>query len=83
MAVHTVYVKPTLIDSNGNIVDKDDPQTTIQQVAEAVETDIRVIPDPAVPSSLNWPTIEQYLQLEDAAGYSPRTVAATLIVTEN
>jgi len=83
MAVHTVYVKPTLIDSNGNIVDKDGPQTTIQQVAQAMATEIRVIPDSSIPSSLNWPTIEQYLQLEDAAGFSPRTVTATLIVTEN
>lgn len=83
MAVHTVYVKPTLVDINGNIIDKDDPQTTIQQVAEAAATEIRVIPDAAVPNSLNWPTIEQYLQLEDLAGFSPRTVASTLIVTES
>lgn len=83
MAVHTVYTKPTLIDVNGNVVDKDDPQTTIQQVAEAAETDMRVIPNPTVPSSLNWPTIEQYLALEDLAGFSPKVVANTMIVTES
>jgi hypothetical protein len=83
MAVHTVYVKPTLIDSNGNVVDKNDPATTIQQVALAAETDMRVIPDPLIPSSVNSPNIEDYLALEDLAGFSPVSVLNTMIVTEN
>ena len=83
MAIHTVYVKPTLIDFNGNVVDKDDPQTTIQQVVDAEETQIRVIPDASVPNSMNWPTIKQYLAMENSSGFFPKTVSATVIVTES
>jgi hypothetical protein len=82
MAVHTVYLKPQNVDSNGNIVDKNDPSTTIAQVMRS-NTEMRVIPDQAVPSSLGSPTIQRYLDLEDAAGFRPVTVNNTMIVTQN
>lgn len=82
MAIHTVYLKPQNVDSNGNIVDKNDPATTIAQVMRS-NTEMRVIPDPAVANSLGSPTIQQYLELEDTAGYKAVTVNNTMIVTQN
>ena len=81
MAVHTVYVKPQNVDSMGGIVDKNDPATTIAQVMRS-NTEMRIIPNQSIPSSLGSPTIEEYLALEDAAGFSVVAMTNTTIVTQ-
>ena len=83
MTIHIAYVKPTLVDASGNVIDKDDPATTIQQVANAAATEMRVVPDPQVPNTLGAPTIQAYLNLEDLAGFSVTNMTNTTITTEN
>ncbi len=80
--IHTVYVKPQNVDSMGGIVDKNNPSTTIAQVMRS-NTEMRVMPNQSVPNSLSTPTIEDYLSLEDAAGFKVVSMTNTTIVTQN
>jgi len=82
MAIHTVYVKPQNVDSMGGIVDKNDPATTIAQVMRS-NTEMRIIPDSLVPNSVGSPKIEQYLALEDTAGFRLVSITNTTIVTQS
>jgi len=82
MAVHTVYLKPQNVDQSGNIVDKNDPATTIGQVMRS-NTEMRVMSNQDVANSLNNPTIEQYLKAESDIGFKLVQITNTMIVTQN
>lgn len=82
MPVHTVYLKPQNVDQSGNIVDKNNPATTIAQVMLS-NTEMRVIPTSSVPNSAGSPNIEQYLAAEDADGFKVVSMNNTMIVTQN
>jgi hypothetical protein len=87
MAVHTVYLKPTPVLGEavggkpaGTVLDKN--TATIAEMTKA-NTEIRVIPDPAVPNSSGSPTMEDYLDAEAGAGFNPIVVNNTSIVTSD
>ncbi len=82
MAIHIAYIRPTLIDQNNNVVDKNDPNTTIQQIYSNTETQMRVLSNPLIPNSYNHPTIEQYLILEDSIGFILRHLDNNMIITQ-
>ena len=82
MASHVVYIRPTIIDSNGNVVDKNDPSTTLQQIYSNTETQMRVLQDAAVPNSYGYPTIEQYIALENSDAYLLKHLDNNMIVTQ-
>ena len=79
MAIHTVYVTPTPV-VDGVPISKD--TATIDQMMVA-DTEMRILPDDDVPNSAGRPTIEEYLVLENTSGFSPKTIANTMIVTES
>lgn len=83
MAIHIVHVKPQNVNSlTGEIVDKNDPSTTIAQVMRS-DTEFRVVPDANIPNSIGSPTIANYLTLEDAAGFKAVQVSNTMIITQS
>lgn len=82
MAVHIAYVRPTLIDANGVVVDKNNYSTTIQQVYNNTSSEPRVQPGPNAPNAATYPTIEAYLVAEDLAGYSLQHMDNNMIVTK-
>ena len=82
MPIHTVYLKPQNVDQSGNIVEKNNPSTTIAQVMLS-NTEMRVIPTASVPNSVNSPSIQQYLDAEDAAGFKVVSINNTMIVTQS
>lgn len=82
MAAHVAYIKPTLVSESGVVVDKNDTKTTLQQVMTA-ETQMRIVPDPAIPNSVTAPTIEAYIQLESTSGFAVVNLTNTTIVTQN
>lgn len=81
MAIHVAYVKPTLVDIDGNVVDKNNPATTLQQVIDAHATEMRVVPDLDIPNTIDAPTIDDYLALENGAGFTLQSMTNTTIVT--
>lgn len=45
--------------------------------------EIRVMPDPDIPNTANYPTIKAYLALEDAAGLNLVHMDQTYIITQD
>jgi hypothetical protein len=83
MAIHIAYVRPTLINTNsGDVVDKNDPSTPASAVYSDTESQPRVQPGANAPNGSLYPTIENYLLAEDAAGYTLRHMDNTMIVTQ-
>lgn len=80
MAIQIVYVKPTLVDSAGSVIDKD--SATYLEVINGQNTEMRIVPDSDYPNTLNSPTIKSYLKLEDTAGRKVAYMSNTLIVTQ-
>ena len=80
MPVHVVNVQLVNVDSNGTvIVNKAD--STIAQVMTS-NTDRRIAPNPNVDNSDGWPTIEDYLNLEDNDGFRLVHMDQYIIVTQ-
>jgi len=77
--IHTVYVKPTLV-LDGTVIDK--CTATIEEVMKS-DTEMRVVPDSAVPNTLSSPTISDYVVAEDSDGYKVISITNTTIITEN
>lgn len=75
---HVVRTSFVSTDPNGNRIDKNN--TTIKTMMTA-NTEHRVIPDSAIASSANWPTVKSYIEAEAAIGYILAYLDQTMIVT--
>jgi hypothetical protein len=69
------------VDPTGNVVTKDDPNTTLGTLLKT-STEHRVIPDGTVPNSTNYPTVKDYLVAEAASGFLLKHMDQYVIVTE-
>lgn len=78
MAVHVATLTMVNVDRTGNIVIKD--EATCMQVAQS-SSEIRVMPDDAIPNTTGYPTVKQYLELEDADSYELRHLDQTYVIT--
>jgi len=81
MAVHYVNIMLVNIDKDGNIIPPG-KQAQIGTVAD-FSTEHRVAPNPNVPNSAGYPTVENYLIAEDGAGFSVRHMDQYTIVTQD
>lgn len=79
VVVHIVRLRPIAVDATGAVIDKN--KATIGQVARGGSTEPRVIPDLNIASSANYPTIEDYIIAEAAAGFVVRHIDQTMIIT--
>jgi len=77
---HVVYVRPTPVDATGNPFAKDQSATTIKKMMTA-NTEMRVVPDQAVPNSQASPDLKTYIMAEAAAGWVVRYMDNTMILT--
>ena len=69
----------------GMVVSKDDPTLPINAFLHT-EHQWRVIPDPSLPNTANWPTLATYLQSELVAGTEPfglMKLSQNMIITSN
>lgn len=80
--VHVVRVGVFSVDQNGQRIDKGSPNTTINQLKNTSQ-DMLVIPDSAVPSSANYPTVKAYLEAEAALNFVLYHMDQTFVVTYN
>lgn len=69
MSVHIANLKEYDVDPTGNIVDRNSQSTTIKTMTR-VSKQWRIVPDSAIPTTANYPTLEDYLKLEDAIGFA-------------
>lgn len=79
MAIHTAVIKPTLMDSNGNVVDKN--TATQGQVLNASMEMIVQVDATNAPNATGSQTIQEYLAAEDAAGFFFKHMDNVFIVT--
>ena len=82
MAVHVARVGLFTVDQNGTRIDKSSPNTTINQL-RASRQEMLVIPDAAIASSANYPTVKTYLEAEAAAGFKLQHMDQSYVVTYN
>lgn len=69
MSVHIANLKEYDVDPTGNIVDKNGPSTSIKTMTR-ISKQWRIVPNSDIPNTANHPTLEEYLKLEDALGFS-------------
>lgn len=79
MAVHVAYVTPTPV-VNGTPIDK--LTATIKEMMVA-DTEMRMVPDDDIPNTTDKPTVKDYIEAENAAGFSVKSVTNTMVVTES
>ncbi len=82
MAVHVARVGLFTVDQNGARIDKSSPNTTINQL-KVSRLEMLVIPDAAIASSANYPTVKNYLEAEATAGFKLQHMDQSYIVTYN
>lgn len=79
---HVVRVGLFTVDQNGQRLDKNNPNTTINQL-KATSQDMLVIPDAAVASSTGYPTVKAYLEAEAALNFVLYHMDQSFIITYN
>jgi len=78
MAVHIAYIAPMTVDAAGNVRIRSD--LTIGEALGASQQ-LRVVEDSQIPNTIGSPTIEDYIRLEDASGYTLLYLSNTMVVT--
>ena len=86
VAINVAVLKLVNINALGQIVDKDDKNTTLLDIAKAPTKDFRVIPNDTTsaqsPNAVGFPTIEAYLEAEAASGFALAHMDQSRIVTQ-
>lgn len=80
-SVHVVSITLMTVNAVGTVVDKGSHSTTIGDIMSNNSTQMRVVANSRVASSLTNPDIETYLRAEAAAGYVLRHIDNTSIIT--
>lgn len=78
MAVHVARLGLVHISPTGDI--KQHSSMTIGEAAKS-SSGIRVLPHDDIPNTAGHPTIEQYLENEDADGFTLRHIDQTYVIT--
>jgi len=78
MSVHIAYIAPMTVDAAGNVRIRSD--LTIGEALGASQQ-LRVVEDSQIPNTVGSPTIEDYIRLEDASGYTLLYLSNTMVVT--
>jgi len=80
IGIHVVRVGYFSVDVNGNKIDKNSATITINQLKNTRHEHL-VIPDSAIASSANNPTVKQYLESEAALNYVLFHIDQSTIIT--
>ena len=78
--IHVVSIGYFKVDSVGNVIDKDDPNITIQQHLNSSHEN-RVVPDDLVPNSTAYPTIKEFLEAEASDDFKLQYMDQNKIIT--
>ena len=81
LQVHVVYTNIGSFDKSGNLVNKQDPNTSVINTIGFLETKHYVIKDNNVPNSINNPDIKTYIELEAAEDFEVKILTQTMIVS--
>lgn len=86
VVIHRVIVSLFWIDATGKALDKNDPNTKLNDIVKAPKHEHRIMPNLTGPvstqSSDGHPTIDGYLQLEADAGFALAYMDQYSIVTQ-
>jgi len=82
MSVVVARIQLVPVSPTGVVLDKSSPTTTIKSMLIA-NTEPRIMHDEANANTHNYPTIEDYISLEDAAGRKVKVVNQTMVITQD
>lgn len=86
VAIHRVTVSLFWIDATGKALDKNSPDTKLNDIVKAPKQEHRIMPNVtgsvSTPSSAGHPTIDDYLQAEADAGFALAYMDQYSIVTQ-
>lgn len=80
MAVHVARLGVFSVNQAGQKVDKNDPTTKLSDMLNT-RIEALVIPDSGIPNSAGYPSIKNYLELEDAANFELRHLDQSFVIT--
>ena len=85
--IHTVEVKLIWVGPDGNVLEKNDPDTKLMNfIKGSVSQEHRVIPKltgpGSTPSSANYPTVAEYLEAEAALDFAFAYMDQNMIITQ-
>ena len=78
--LHIARVGIFNVDQTGSRIDKNDPNTTIQQLA-ATRQEALAIADSNLPNTTGYPTIKDYIQAESNDGFELQYMDSSFIIT--
>jgi hypothetical protein len=79
MAIHVAEIVPVIVLANGSKKLPSDTLTIAEKMTS--NTEFRIKQDSAIPSSNNYPTVKEYLILEDAANFRLSHMNQSFVVT--
>lgn len=78
--VHVARVGFLNVNAVGNVVNKNDKNTTIYEMA-TTNSEHRIIVDAGIPNTANNPTVKAYLELEASSNYVLQYMDQNTVVT--
>lgn len=78
--VHVARVGIFNVDAFGSRIDKNSPNTTINQL-KSTRQEALVIADAAIPSTSGYPTVREYIEAEALLGYELLYMDASFVIT--
>lgn len=78
--VHVAFQGNVQVMPDGSVLRREDGVTTIGQACLG-SSELRILPDAALPNTANYPTLARYLALEDADGFTLQHLDQTHVIT--
>ena len=80
--IHYVNVRLVWVNALGNVVDKNDPATRLNDIRLAVTQEHRIMLNANVANSAGDPTVEAYLALEASNDFAFAYMDQTQLITQ-
>lgn len=80
VSVHVARVGLFTTDESGQRIDKNSPNTTINQLKRTGQSAL-IIPDATIPNTSGYPNIKSYLEAEASDGYVLNHLDQTFCIT--
>jgi len=80
MEAHFVNVGLVRVSPDGTLYNASDTTKAIKETLQ-FDSGHRILPDASIPSSIDYPTIQEYLNREAVLGFQPVQVAQYFVVT--
>lgn len=81
LQVHVAYTNVGSFDRSGNLINKQDPNTSLISTIRNYETKHYVVTDSNIPNTATNPDIKRYIELEANDGFEVKILTQTMIIS--